>query len=475
MQNFLTCLLLLCISYVSSAQNNQRKIDSVCNLVKRYFNSKDANGLYSLTGQAFQKVLTPAKFKEVSTTNLFPLGEMLQAVYEKEQEGISKYKIVFGSGQLAMYLSLDEKDKLETLLFNEYTDERSRKKIKVSTNNKLQTVLDKIVHTAAQSYITLEATTGMSIGILKDGKTYFYHYGETEKGKNKLPNDKTIYEIGSISKTFTAILLAYAVNERKLNLNDPINNHMPSSIPAIHFQDEPVTIKMLSNHSSGLPRMPPNFTSFVNDPLNPYKNYGVEQLYKFYTTFKMDRKPGSSYDYSNLAVGTLGVILENIYKKTYEALLIEKICTPLKMNDTRQLIRKSDSARFAKGYTETGKYNGPGDMKSLAAAGAIRSTISDMLHYAKANLDNTPSTLNKAIQSTHGLTFSDGHNQMALGWHIIKPGKEEILFHNGGTGGYRSYLAINKNKKFAVVILSNTAIGTESVGDELMKWLEENK
>ena len=475
MQNLLTGLLLLCISFVSSAQNNQRKIDSVCNLVKRHFNNKDANGLYALTGQAFQKVLTPVKFKEVTNSNLFPLGEILQAVYEKEQEGVSKYKVVFGSGQLAMYLKLDEKDKLETLLFNEYIDERSRKTVKVPSTNKLQTALDKKVHTAAQSYITLEATTGMSIGILKDGKTFFYHYGETEKGKKKLPGEKTIYEIGSISKTFTAILLANAVNEGKLNLNDPINKHMPSAIPVIQFMDEPVTIKMLANHSSGLPRMPANFTSFVNDPLNPYKNYGVEQLYNFYTSYKLDRKPGSSYDYSNLAVGTLGIILENIYKKSYEALLIEKICNPLKMNDTRQFIRKTDSARFAKGYTETGKYNGPWDMKSLAAAGAIRSTITDMLRYAKANLDETSSPLNKAIQSTHNLTFSDGQNQTALGWHLVKPGKDEILFHNGGTGGFRSYLGINKNKKFAVVILSNTAIGTETVGDELMKWLEEGK
>jgi CubicO group peptidase (beta-lactamase class C family) len=221
--------------------------------------------------------------------------------------------------------------------------------------------------------------------------------------------------------------------------------------------------------------MPGNFTSFVNDPLNPYKNYGVEQLYNFYTGFKLDRKPGSSYEYSNLAVGTLGVILENIYKKTYEALLIEKICSPLKMNDTRQFLRKTDSARFAKGYTETGKYNGPWDMKSLSAAGGIRSTVADMMKYAKANIDGGTTSLNKAIQSTHNLTFSDGQNQTALGWHIVKPGKEEVLFHNGGTGGYRSYLAINKNKKFAVVILSNTAIGTESVGDELVKWLEEVK
>ena len=472
MRRFLLSFILVCCVMVLFSQNDQQKIDSVCSLLKKYFNSKDVNGLYGLTGQAFQKVLSAARFREISTTNLFPLGEMLQAVYEKEQDGVSKYKVVFHSGPLAMHLSLDDNDKLETFLFNEYIDERSRKKTKVPSSNKKITALDKKVDAAAQSYITIEATTGLSIGILKDGKTYFYHYGETEKGKKKLPNEKTIYEIGSISKTFTAILLAQAVNEGKLNLNDPASNYLPAAIPPLQFQGDPVTVKMLSNHSSGLPRMPENFAASATDLLNPYKNYGVEQLFKFYSTYKMDRKPGSVYDYSNLGVGTLGVILENMYKKSYEELVVEKICVPLKMNDTRQFLLKTDSARLAKGYTETGKYNGPWDLKALAAAGAIRSTLADMLRYAKANINGAPEPLNKAMQLTHDVTFSDGINQTALGWHLIKPQKDELLFHNGGTGGYRSYLAINKSKKFAVVILSNTAIGTESVGDELIKWLE---
>ncbi len=109
----------------------------------------------------------------------------------------------------------------------------------------------------------------------------------------------------------------------------------------------------------------------------------------------------------------------------------------------------------------------------MAGAGAIRSTATDLLKYAKANLGNAPSSLNKAMQLTHIVTFTDGSKD-GLAWHIIKPGSDEVIFHNGGTGGYRSYLAINMQKKFAVVILSNTSIGTEVVGDALMKWLEEN-
>jgi CubicO group peptidase (beta-lactamase class C family) len=218
--------------------------------------------------------------------------------------------------------------------------------------------------------------------------------------------------------------------------------------------------------------MPTNFHPSDNN--NPYKDYDDQDMFSFYKSFRLSRKPGIQYEYSNLAGGTLGVILEKVYKKNYQDLFVEIICTPLGMNDTREFIRKSDSSRFAKGYTEEGKYNSQWDFKALAPAGSIRSTASDLLIYAKANLSEAPNSLEKAIQLTHVKTFSDGNNKTALGWHYIKPGKDEVLFHNGGTGGFRSYLAINLEKKFAVVVLSNTSIGVEEVGNSIMKWLEEN-
>ena len=110
----------------------------------------------------------------------------------------------------------------------------------------------------------------------------------------------------------------------------------------------------------------------------------------------------------------------------------------------------------------------------MAPAGSIRSTAADLLIYANANLGAGPKSLEKAIQLTHVPTFTDGTNKVALGWLYIKPGKDEVLFHNGGTGGFRSYLAVNLDKKFAVVVLSNTSIGVEEVGNYIMKWLEGN-
>jgi len=317
--------------------------------------------------------------------------------------------------------------------------------------------------------MTRLAATGLSIGVLWSGRRFFYGYGETAKGSNQIPDENTIYEIGSISKTFTAVLLADAAISGKVSLDDPINKYLPDTIPNLEYDGIPIKLLTLSNHSSGIPGIPVNLN--ITDAKNPYKDYDNRRLFSFYVHFKPGRKPGEKYEYSNLAVGTLGVILERVYKENYESLLIERICLPLGMYDTRQFIRNNDSSRFAKGYDANGYYNPPWDFKAMAGAGAIRSTTSDLLKYANANLGDAPVLLGKAMLLTHQVTFSNGP-KVGLAWHLIKPGHDEIIFHNGGTGGYRSYLSINKERNFAIVILTNTAIGTEEIGDTLMKWLE---
>lgn len=466
-------LLLFLVPALAFGQSRQQQTDSVVALIRTYFNQKNADKLYELTGEQFKKALTAEQFREIGNRNLFPLGEMPLPQWVSNNNGLSKYKLDFNGTVLGMYVMLDDANKLQTFLFREFVDE-TQKKTKAATNNPLASDLDKQVDKAVQPYISLAAATGLSIGILKNGQTYFYGYGETEKGNGRLPQANTIFEIGSISKTFTAILLADAVNNGRIRLDDPVSKYLPDSISPLQFGGTAVTIGMLSNHTSAIPRMPENFDQYVRDPLNPYLQYGERQLLSFYKHLSLTRKPGSQYEYSNLAVATLGMILGKMYKKDFEQLVREKITGPLKMDDTRQRLGKTDSARFAKGYNEQGKYNGQWDFQVFAPAGALRSTARDMLLYARANLGEAPAALLKAIQLTHRKTFTDGKNTTALGWHYIRPGADEVLFHNGGTGGYRSYLAMHPSKKFAVVILSNTAIGTEGIGTALMKWLEQN-
>ncbi len=470
MRKILPLLTLVMMNLVSCAQPQQQKTDSVCVLVKKYFNEKDVQKLYDLTGEDFKKQLPLETFKNICNTNLFPIGEMKEAIFESNTNGVSKYKAVFASVNLDLLLSLDKNDKIQVFLLRPYTNANANEKKsgKVPFNNPLATALDKAVDSVMQSFITQLNTVGASIAIFKDGKTYYYGYGETVKGNSSVPDNHTIFEIGSISKTFTATLLADAVNKGKIKLDDPVNKYLPDSIPAITFDGVPVTIKSLINHSSGIPRMPDNFG---NDAVDPYKDYDDGKMFSFYKSFKPTRKPGDKYEYSNLAVGTVGVILERVNKDRYENMLLNTICKPLGMNDTKEYLHQQDSARFAKGY-DNGNYAAPWNFKAFMGAGGIRSTAADMILYAQAQLGTAPAALNTDIQLTHTITFTSSDATLGMAWHYIKPGNDQILFHNGGTGGYRSYLAVNLQKKFAVVILSNTTISVDGVGNDLMKWLE---
>ncbi|HVX48760.1 MAG TPA: serine hydrolase domain-containing protein [Chitinophagaceae bacterium] len=446
----------------------QQKIDSVRALFTGYFNAKDVDKIYALTGAAFQKQLTPAAFRQVCNNNLFPLGAIKETVFENFTAGVSKYKAVFNSVSLSLFLSLDNGDKIQTLLFQPYKDDKAKKTARPPFVNPLATPLDKKVDSIMQPFIMQLNTVGVSIAVFKDGKTYYYGYGETAKENGKVPSQNTIFEIGSISKTFTATLLADAVNKGKIKLDDPVNKYLPDSIPAIVYEGVPVTIKSMINHSSGLPRMPGNYDF---DGEDPYKEYDDSKMFSFYKHFTPTRKPGAQYEYSNLAVGTIGVILERLYSDNYEHLLFKTITKPLGMNDTREYLRTQDSARFAKGY-DNGQYAAPWNFEAFMGAGGIRSTAADLVKYAKAQLGDAPAGLARAIALTHIPTFTTPQATVAMAWHIIKPGKDEVLFHNGGTGGYRSFLAINLQKKFAVVMLSNTTISVDGLGNALMKWLE---
>ena len=344
----------------------------------------------------------------------------------------------------------------------------------LNSSNPLQTVLDKKIDAEIRRAFKLKKLVGISIGILNNGQSTFYGYGETTKGNGHLPDEHTIFEIGSITKTFTGTLLACAVTDEKLSLNDPVNKYFPDSIPSLEYQGTPVTLVTLSNHTSGLPRMPSNLRS--SDEAIAFTNYDNSDLYSFYKSFKLSRKPGEKLEYSNLAVGTLGVILERVYKTTYDSLVVKLICDPLNMSDTRLTIPAGDSLRFAQGYSFDGKAVSAWNLKAFAGAGGIRSTAADMLKYAHANMGDAPSTLNKAIQLTHTITSHVHGNGIGLGWAVYKTHHRDVFAHNGETGGFQSFLIIDPGTKIAVVVLSNKATddddAMDDIGVDIMKMLE---
>ncbi|PJJ79617.1 serine hydrolase domain-containing protein [Mucilaginibacter auburnensis] len=470
----LTLFIVAVVSIKLAAQNRQlQKTDSVLTLVKQNFALKNANGIYALTGDKFRAALSPVAFQQVCVQQLFPLGSIkTSTLISFQNNSLATYKLQFEAVTLQLLLSLDQFDKIEVFLFQPYKDNSIKKIDHAATDNKLATLADKKVDTAAREYIQKANTVGLSIGIIKDGVLNIYNYGETAKGNKKLPTGNTIFEIGSITKTFTATLLAWYVNEGKAKLTDPITKYLPDSVAA-NPQLKNITLQTLSNHTSGLPRLPENYGSQTPyDRENPYKNYTKQLLYSYLKRCRLNTDPGKTYAYSNLGVGLLGIVLEKISGKPYERMAQEVICTPLQMKNTAQHLSRIQNDRFTTVYDDNGEMTAAWDFDALAACGALRSSVSDLATYVKANMVKGQGKLSKAFDLTHQITYTSTDTKIGLGWHIIKIGGVDYTFHNGGTYGSSSFMAFNKEKNLAVIVLANAAESTDALGAELIKKLQ---
>lgn len=470
---FASMFLILFSVSVSAQSVQQRKTDSVFKLVAKYFDSKQADSIYALAGVEFRKALSQETFHYICENQLFPLGlikesSLISFVNDKD----ATYKVGFASGTLQLQMNLDSKGKLYLFLFQPYKEEAEVKLKPVLSTNPMKTLADKEIDSAVRPYIQKSNTVGLSIGILRNGVITTYNYGETKQGSNHLPDANSIFEIGSITKTFTATLLAWYVNEGQVALKDSITKYLPDSVAA-NKALRGITLQMLSNHTSGLPRLPDNLENHSMDPLDPYKDYNEKDLFDYLKTCKLNTRPGEKYAYSNLGAGLLGAILERVSGKSFQQMVEEVICKPLGMNSTAQYLTAAEKPRFVAVYNGEGKETSPWTFDILAPCGALRSTLTDLLIYAKANLSPAGSKLSKAIELTHKVTFTNKDLQLGLGWHIIKIAGVEYYFHDGGTYGCSSFLVFNPEKKLAVVVLSNSAEPVQSTGSEIVKKLEQ--
>jgi serine-type D-Ala-D-Ala carboxypeptidase/endopeptidase len=293
---------------------------------------------------------------------------------------------------------------------------------------------------------------GFVIGVLKGGRTEVFAYGETTPGSRVAPTADTVYEIGSITKVFTALLLAEAVERGELALDDPVQKHLAGQA-SMPVADTPITLAHLATHTSGLPRLPDNMKSA--DPQNPYADFGVDQLYAFLSGHRLRRPPGE-YEYSNLGSGLLGHVLALKAGRRYEELLVERVLAPLGLRDTRVQLGPDQRRRLAPGHDASLRPAKNWDLPALAGAGGLRSTCRDMLAFARASLPGKDLPLARAMALSQRERSKIGGGQaIALGWHIAADGLTR--WHDGGTGGYWAWLAVLPDRDLAVVVLANTA------------------
>jgi D-alanyl-D-alanine-carboxypeptidase/D-alanyl-D-alanine-endopeptidase len=311
--------------------------------------------------------------------------------------------------------------------------------------------------------------TAIVVGIVDEHATNVIACGTTAINSTQAANGETVFEIGSVTKVFTSLLLADMVQKGEVKLDDPISKYLPSSVKVPTRNGKQITLVDLATHSSGLPRLPDNFEPADNN--DPYVDYSVEQMYDFLSNYTLKRDIGAKYEYSNFGVGLLGHILALRAGTSYEALVQERICRPLGMTSTAITLSPAMKERLAQGHNANGRSVPGWNISGLAGCGGVRSTANDLLKLASAclNLEKTPLGPAITLAETPRHETDSKDTQIGLAWHITKRFDSEIVWHNGATGGYHSYIGLNKQKKLAVVVLANTTAGIEDVGQHILE------
>ena len=312
---------------------------------------------------------------------------------------------------------------------------------------------------------------GVTIGVVVHGARRILSYGDAKPD--------SVFEIGSLTKTFTGLALAQMAAQKKVRLDEPVRALLPASAALAPASGAEITLVDLSAQRSGLPRLPDNLSP--TDPSNPYAEYDQKALYAFMARHGVARPPKPEFGYSNLGVGLLGDALASRAGSTYEALLQSQVTGPLGMRATAITLSPAMRARFVAGHDSDHLPARAWDLGALAAAGALKSTAQDMLTYLEAQLhpEHLPAaarataerkTLAAAIRASHELQADVGDGMhIALNWFRVDA--TGSFWHNGGTGGHSAFALFNPEKDLAVVVLSNTTTGPDSITDALAQHI----
>ncbi|MEL6989348.1 MAG: serine hydrolase domain-containing protein, partial [Bacteroidota bacterium] len=328
----------------------------------------------------------------------------------------------------------------------------------------MEDVTKQMMHLQLDSFLLDEEIKSYSAGVIYKGETYTFHDGKLLNGKS--PDDSTLYEMASLTKTFTGTLLAEAIAENKIKLEDDIRNYLDGSFPNLQYKNQPILVKHLVLHESGLPRMLPNRPAlFENPDFNTLPNkinalqsgYTKSNFMNDLTEVQIDTFPGSVFNYSNTGANLLGYILENLYGQDYETILKGKIFQPLKMNNSIIDRKNNDLSKLADGQNIEGFRMPFMVNKGISAEGGIISNTKDMLAYCAYHLAEDKS---EVIQIAHQHLWGGkyGDFESAFFWQVNKRGEApDLYFQNGGAFGTSSWITLIPEEDFAIFLVTDVS------------------
>jgi len=315
----------------------------------------------------------------------------------------------------------------------------------------------KEIHDMLVQFVDVQHKAGaIVVGVITKHGQEVISYGKFDNADGRAPDGETIFEIGSITKVFTALLLSDMALRGEVKLNDPISKYLPATVHVPTRNGKQITLLDLATHYSGLPRMPDNYN----------REYSVEQMYDFLSNYTLTRDPGAKYDYSNFGAGLLGQSLAVRAGTDYETLLHDRITEPLGMNHTAMRLTPEMQANLISGYGSGIKAPSI-EVSAMKGAGSIRSNVDDMLIFLAANMGLIQGPLRPAMKKMLSVRrpVSPGV-QIAVGWHIANG----VVCHNGGTNGYHAYAGFEPRRKAGVVVLSNSTESTDDLGVRVLDY-----
>ncbi len=333
-----------------------------------------------------------------------------------------------------------------------------------------------------------QAGVGVVVGVLAGGQQHVFSFGKIKLAGEEVVNDgDTMFEIASATKAFTGTLLGDMVSKGEVKLDDPAQKYLPAELQLPRRDDRNITLLQLATHTSSLPPQPPTIGLFAMTkpagPTNPYKHYMPADLATTLKGIKLKMPIGSEEAYSNLGTGILGIALAGAAKApSYEKLLEERILKPLGMTQTRVTLSDEDRAkRLAPGHNADGEATSTWDFGCLEACGGIRSTVNDLLKFGRAALvldDKQPLSAAFKVAQQPWRELKGG-KKMYTGLHWVRMpspnNKNTLIWHNGQTGGYRSFLGVIPERKLVVVLLANIARPGDEAAISILKHLEQNE
>jgi CubicO group peptidase (beta-lactamase class C family) len=302
---------------------------------------------------------------------------------------------------------------------------------------------------------------GASVGVIHDGKVATFNFGSSWRDANIPPTDRTLYPIASITKTFTGSLLAMAVDEGKVALDDDVRKFLHGDFPNLEFAGAPIRMRELLNHRSGLPFILPDrpelMPGYQGASIDAFaarldaalRRYPRSQFFADLRKVTLDAIPGEKFGYSNSAAQLAGFILEDLEGASFEELVERRIARPLGMHDTSIQMSNRQRARLARGYE--GAIELPPPPAALQAAGALHSSVFDLIKYLRWHMAEKDA----AVALSHQPTFASGNYSAGLNWQMLNVDGVRLIWQSGNLPGYTSYMLFEPELGLGIVVLTN--------------------